>query len=164
MPTPLISNENRARPIDPVRMFSAQPIFACCVAFVALAVAGCHEPRSISVAPPPTADDAALMIRTELYMGLARAGAANVSEAEWAAFLAREVTPRFPDGLTVLSAQGQWLQAGTLVREPSRILVILHAGTPESNAAIESIRAAYIRAFSQDAVLRVDDSVLADFR
>ncbi|MDX2200548.1 MAG: DUF3574 domain-containing protein [Phycisphaerae bacterium] len=151
-----------ARSIAPTTKHAALAV-PVCLAIAALCLAGCRSPGPVSVAPPPVAA-AEPMIRTELYMGLARSGAANVSEADWAAFLAREVTPRFPDGLTVLSAQGQWLQAGTLVREPSRILVILHAGTSESNAAIESIRAAYIRAFSQDAVLRVDDSVLADFR
>ena len=35
-----------------------------------------------------------------------------MSEANWARFLAAEVTPRFPDGFTVLDAKGQWRDAG----------------------------------------------------
>lgn len=103
-------------------------------------------------------------VRTELYMGLARAGLPNVSDAEWAEFLASEVTPRFPRGLTVITAQGQWLQDGSVVREPSRILVLVHARGAEAETAIEAIRTAYCRRFKQDAVMRVDDDVRVRIR
>ena len=46
-------------------------------------------------------------MRTTLYFGLThRAG--RVSESQWQAFLREEVTPRFPDGLTVWQTDGQW--------------------------------------------------------
>src|SRR5690606_41197674 len=48
------------------------------------------------------------MARLELYFGTQRPGGAPVTEAEWAAFLDEKVTPRFPDGLTVLTGNGQW--------------------------------------------------------
>ena len=32
----------------------------------------------------------------------------GIGEAEWRAFLDREVTPRFPSGLSVLDVYGQW--------------------------------------------------------
>jgi hypothetical protein len=41
-----------------------------------------------------------------------------VTPEEWAAFLAKSVTPRFPAGLTVWQASGQWRnESGGVVRE-----------------------------------------------
>src|SRR5260370_450493 len=48
------------------------------------------------------------MQQIELLFGRSIAGHLRVSEAAWSRFLAREITPRFPDGLTVLDAAGQW--------------------------------------------------------
>ena len=50
----------------------------------------------------------AAKIRTTLYFGLSRPKG-SVSELEWQVFLRDEVTRRFPDGLTVWQAEGQWL-------------------------------------------------------
>jgi len=47
------------------------------------------------------------MISAELFFGRG-IGGRTVSEKEFATFLAAEITPRFPDELTVLGAQGQW--------------------------------------------------------
>ncbi len=46
----------------------------------------------------------------------------GVSEAAWTRFVAREMTPRFPDGLTITEATGQWRDPadGTIVREPAK--------------------------------------------
>ena len=53
-------------------------------------------------------------VRTTLYFGLARPKGA-VTELEWQIFLRDEVTRRFPDGLTVWEAEGQWrTPAGTI--------------------------------------------------
>ena len=51
----------------------------------------------------------------------------GVSEADWNRFLDEEVTPRFPDGLTVMSASGQWrdTERGNVVQEPSKVLVVV---------------------------------------
>src|SRR5258705_7403509 len=48
------------------------------------------------------------MQQIELMFGRSIAGHLRVGEAAWARFLAREITPRFPDGLTVLDTAGQW--------------------------------------------------------
>lgn len=97
-------------------------------------------------------------------MGLARKDQPEVTEGEWAAFLEEVVTPRFPDGITVLSARGQWRQGGEVVRESSKALIIFHQQTAGVERAIEEVRAEYVRRFSQDAVLRVDDRVIVRFR
>ncbi len=43
-----------------------------------------------------------------------------ISEERWRAFLDKEVTARFPDGLTVFDAYGQWLFAAPRSRTGSR--------------------------------------------
>ena len=49
-----------------------------------------------------------------------------VTDEAWRGFLAAEVTPRFPDGLTVLDANGQWRgDDDVILRERSKVLLIL---------------------------------------
>src|SRR5437763_6423530 len=60
-------------------------------------------------------------------------GRGSASDARWREFLAREVTPRFPDGLTVYETTGQWRdpQRNVIVRERSRVLrIIIPADAP----------------------------------
>jgi Protein of unknown function (DUF3574) len=95
--------------------------------------------------------------RLELLFGLGKQGGGEVSEEEWRAFLEAEVTPRFPDGLTVLVAYGQWRsRSGEVARDPSRVLVIWHRRGAGGEADIEAIRQAYKTQFSQESVMRVD--------
>src|SRR3546814_16330975 len=83
---------------------------------------------------------------------LVRSGA-PVTETEWAAFLDEEVTPRFPDGLTVLEGNGQWRNSrGIITKETSTVLVILYEPSAEKHTAIEDIRAAYKDRFDQESV------------
>ena len=53
----------------------------------------------------------------ELMFGRKIGDRIGVSEAQWARFLDREITPRFPDGLTVIDTRGQWRDT---VRKPAR--------------------------------------------
>ena len=98
------------------------------------------------------------MLRTELYFGIARRGGGTVGDDEWRAFLRDEITPRFPDGFTVLDARGQWRGSdGELIEEPSRLVIVLYEPTDRrANERIEQIRAAYKSRFDQDAVMRAD--------
>ncbi|RPE76891.1 DUF3574 domain-containing protein [Vulcaniibacterium tengchongense] len=96
-------------------------------------------------------------VRSELYFGVGTEGdaASAISEAQWRAFLDREVTPRFPDGLTVFDAYGQWLFRGRQGPERlnSKVLVILHEDTPQRRGDIEAIRLAWKRASGHQSVL-----------
>jgi hypothetical protein len=78
----------------------------------------------------------------------------GVSEAAWRRFLDREVTARFPDGLTVVSALGQWRDrnTGRVVREPSKLVMIVLPGNADDQARLEAIVAAYKRQFQQQSV------------
>jgi len=74
-----------------------------------------------------------------------RPQADTISEAQWRTFLDKEVTPRFPDGLTVFDAYGQWLFRGDTApnRLRTKVLVVLHEDTPQRRADIEAIRLAW---------------------
>jgi hypothetical protein len=92
-----------------------------------------------------------------LYFGRHSADTLIVTDSAWAAFVTEVITPRFPAGLTVWSATGQWRDAdGRIQREPSFVLeLVLPARAHDTDAAIAAIVAEYKRRFQQEAVLRV---------
>ena len=99
-----------------------------------------------------------------LFFGRNRGGVEVVSDAKWRAFLAEEVTPRFPDGLTVVDAAGQWRgPSGTVERERARMLLVLATPGAEGMRRTGEIAEAYKRTFDQDSVLRVVGSACASF-
>jgi len=92
------------------------------------------------------------MARTELLFG-----AAHVARAQWESFLSREVTPRFPDGLTAFDGYGQWkAPGGKIAKEPSRILLLWHKPGADEDAKIDAIRDVYKKQFRQLSLMRVD--------
>jgi hypothetical protein len=59
------------------------------------------------------------LARLELLFGSTRKDLTPIGEEEWAAFVAAEITPRFPDGLTILTGYGQWRDATGTIVNPS---------------------------------------------
>jgi hypothetical protein len=101
---------------------------------------------------------------TELFLGRDREGGAPVSEAELQGFVDASVTPRFRDGLTMFDANGQYLMNnGTLVRENTKVLVLLHDGGVDRSRDIDAIRDEYKQQFAQESVLRVDSATCVAF-
>lgn len=94
------------------------------------------------------------MIRTELIFGMQRSGMPPVSRAAWQRFVARAISPRFPEGFTVIDAQGGWRGRRGLVREASRILIVWHNGLQQNR--LEALRSTYKKRFNQKSVLRID--------
>jgi hypothetical protein len=90
----------------------------------------------------------------ELLFGRVADGAPSVSEAEFRRFISREVSPRFPDGLTVVNASGRWAaQAGSAMGErPKLVMIVLHGGA-DDQAKVAAIRAAYQAQYHQQSVL-----------
>lgn len=133
------------------------------------------EPPAVCVGPQVPATSASLalqstaapkrfdgdaFVRTELFFGSERPDLPEVSPEEFKAFLDVVVTPCFPDGLTLLTGQGQFRESdGRIVQESSFVLVLLYPldTRKESHARIEAIRALYKEHFLQQSVLRVDD-------
>ena len=99
-----------------------------------------------------------------LFFGRSQGEVEVVSEAAWRTFLAEEVTPRFPDGLTVLNAAGQWRDgSGTIVRERTKLLLVLAPPGAEAMRHTDEIAGAYKRAFGQSSVLRVVTDACVSF-
>lgn len=95
----------------------------------------------------------AAQVRTTLYFGLARPKG-SVSELEWQIFLRDEVTRRFPDGLTVWEAEGQWrTETGSIDHERSKVLLLVHPDTAAARQSVQSVIEAYRKAFEQQSVL-----------
>lgn len=90
----------------------------------------------------------------ELLFGRDIGNRVGVSEADFSRFVAREITPRFPDGLTITDAIGQWRDrdTGKTVREPSKQVEIALPGNDDDATRIDAIVAAYKRNFRQQAV------------
>jgi hypothetical protein len=102
--------------------------------------------------------------RTELFFGLSKPDRSTVTEAELKTFIDQEVTPRFPDGLTLLTGTGQFKDStGKVVKEESKLLILIYPFSRENEHAIEQIRQAYIQAFQQESVLRVDGRSCVSF-
>ena len=107
-----------------------------------------------AVAPAPQCGaTASPQLRTTLYFGLARPKGA-VSELEWQLFLRDQVTVRFPEGLTVWGAQGQWRRPdGAIDHEQSKVLLLVHPDTPAALASVQEVIARYRQTFEQESVL-----------
>lgn len=104
------------------------------------------------------------MTRLELLFGLSIPSGGQVSAREWEEFLAKEVTPRFPEGLTIIDAYGQWRNpTGVITREASKLLLVWYVPDVDSDARVEAIRDAYKARFRQDSVLRVDAAFCVSF-
>jgi hypothetical protein len=68
------------------------------------------------------------------------------------------VTPRFPDGLTLLAGNGQFKDsAGNLIQEGSKLLILLYPFSKDLSRLVDEIREDYKGAFQQESVLRVDE-------
>jgi hypothetical protein len=119
------------------------------VAVLALVFGGCAtEVQERRVMQPAT--------RTELSM---RA----VPGDGWQSFLAEVVTAKFPSGVTVLEANGQWRgQDGKVYHEPSRMVVVVHPSSREANRALEEIRREFKARFGEE-VLRSDTPAMVSF-
>jgi hypothetical protein len=97
--------------------------------------------------------------RTELFFGTARPGGV-VTPKEFQKFVDEKITPRFPDGLTLLKGSGQFRgEDEVVIKEQSFVLILLYPleGFAKSSERIERIRTLYKDQFNQESVLRVDD-------
>lgn len=141
-----------------------KPVFGMLLAAGLLAGCANGAMRGRQVAAHPA--QASQWVRSELYFGIGMAGQVSAAEEKrWRDFLDAEVTPRFPDGLTVVDGYGQWRSPGTAGTETlaSKVLLILHEDTPQRRADIEAIRIAWKRASGDASVLWVEQRANVSF-
>ena len=113
---------------------------------------------------PSCAPGTSPMTKYELFLGQNIGTTGRVSDEEWRRFLTEEVTPRYPDGFTVLDAAGQWRDPmGRVISEESRNLVVIVRDPATELPKITAIRDTYKTRFNQDAVLFVQSQICAGF-
>lgn len=128
------------------------------------AIVAVPKPKATTARLRPQFNKTELWQRTELYFGTQRQGKSDVTDRDFFQFVDDEITPRFPDGLTLLTGYGQFRNAqGDIVQERSKVLILFFPREKGADEKIEEIRAAYKKAFSQESVLRVDSLARISF-
>jgi len=126
------------------------------VALGALGLAACvTQPPKLAVSPQQPCPDGGYRETAELVFGrVSTDGKGGVSEAQFAKFVDGEVTPRFPQGMTVIDAQGRWAPpAGSMIRTPAKMVVIVLPGNADDSKKLEAVRVAYKSRFHQPSAL-----------
>ena len=151
-------------------------LFSCWVLLLSLAgsVGSLHPQATVS--KPATATlkgDAAHpahaqhWVETKLYFGLGPADALDkgVSDAAWRDFLDKEVTARFPAGLSVMDIYGQWQGKDETAPERirSKVLIIDYPATVANAARIQAIRAAWKQRTGDQSVMKVTQAADVSF-
>jgi hypothetical protein len=136
---------------------------------VAVLATGAPAASSATGSSPGSAaaERGASYVETRLFFGTERPdGGAAVTDRQFMDFIDRNVTPSFPDGLTVQDGRGQWRDShGSIERERSYELILLYPAAQASSrdAQIQRIRQDYVALHAQDSVARLDEATSADF-
>ena len=126
---------------------------------LALALSACAE--ADDTACPDNYDS---FTEYRLFFGRGGPDGEVVGEEDWSAFVADTVSTRFPDGLTVLDATGQWREpTGTIQHEDTKLLIMLVEPGNDATERINEISEAYEARFGQESVLRVVGTACTSF-
>ena len=127
---------------------------AALLALGAWALGAC-TPSIVQTVAPTCAAPLRRALQVDLYFG-------EIGPADWRTFLDEEVTPRFPDGLSVIDIYGQYRnQQGTIGRERSKLLVIVVFDAPAHVPRVQAIVDSFRRRHKQESVLRVERPICA---
>ncbi len=129
-------------PFKRIVLFVAAMTFAASSAYAETQASSCHgtqQPRQVA----------------ELLFGRGTGNGRGVSETAWERFVAEQLTPQFPEGLTVTEAIGQWRDPtnGRIGRERSQRVEIVLPGKPDDETRLDAIVKAYERDFHQRSVV-----------
>lgn len=126
---------------------------------VGLVSAGCSD-TDASACPEGSEE----FVRYELFMGRSGPDGEVVDDQAWDTFVSDIVTPRFPDGLTVLDARGQWRDSeGRILKERSKVLVILAPPGEDPGRLVDEVSDEYKSRFNQESVLEVTADACVSF-
>ena len=122
-----------------------------CIGLLLLLLSACA-----AVPAPPCAAGSSAAVLDQLYFGSGRPHGPDVTQQEWSAFVREEIAPRFPQGFSLLEAEGQWRNAdGSVAEERTHVLQLVHPDDAASARAVREIAERYKARFDQEAVLRV---------
>ncbi|MDI1283806.1 MAG: DUF3574 domain-containing protein [Reyranella sp.] len=124
----------------------------------ALLLSACAQPNAPAACTAPLKP----ALEVNLYFGRDIEGRGEVSDSQWAEFVAAEVTPRFPDGLSILNVAGQSRNSqNQTLRERAKLLVVVVFDAPAHRTKVQAIIEAYKKRFDQDGVFRIERPVCA---
>ena len=130
-----------------------KPLLAAIGGAILATVVGISAQSAVAPAPDVCGSASAAQLRTTLYFGTNRPTGA-VSELEWQLFVRDEVTTRFPEGLTVWEALGQWRDPkGNIAQERAKVLLLVHADSEKARLAVQDLITRYRKMFEQESVL-----------
>ena len=131
-----------------------------------IALSGCASETGAETPGPTCRDGFEEFAEYSLFFGRSDStGAEVVSEEAWNEFLEDTVTPRFPDGLTVMNGRGQWqLESGAIQREGTKILYILTEVGDGGLRLLDEISEEYKRRFGQESVLLTSGTTCVSFQ
>jgi hypothetical protein len=137
-----------------------------------LSIIACVSLTACTGGGSPRGDTGACLFTTQrpaleidMYFGRDIPAGGSVTDADWADFVARDVTPRFPGGFTVFDATGQWLspESHQVVREATKVIQLVQPVRGTLPDAVRAVAAAYKTRFKQDAVGIVSKATCAAF-
>ena len=130
-------------------------------------IVACAAPIQAPTHPSPSHSRLGTYVLETLFFGESIKGDGSISESDWQSFLSDVITPRFPLGLTVINANGQWQgPGGAIAHEASKVVMIVYANDDSAtyrSAKIATIDSLYEARFHQESVLRVRSIVQASF-
>lgn len=138
----------RSLPRLPAILAAAASVAACATAPVA-----------------PSCPDGQQRLRTaQLFFGRHIGDTPAVTDEVFRRFADEELTPRFPDGLTILDGGGQWRgPENQLIREAAKIVLIVLPPRGDAMQRVNAVRAAYKARFRQDSVLLITQASCVSF-
>ena len=147
----------------PNRFLKSRTLVLLAVVAFALVLTACAD---VQVTTSECEDGGELWSEYRLFMGRGDGDREVVTDAEWDAFLADTITPRFPDGLSVIDVAGQGANAdGTLEQERTKMLLVLVPPVDETALdRMNEIGAEYKQQFNQNTVLRVVTEACVAFK
>jgi hypothetical protein len=144
------------RPPFSLARLGLRSMFVLATSFAVLTPTPSYAQTNSPCADEPSGSET--FLRTELYFGSAKPDGTAVTPDEFEQFVDQEITPRFPDGLTLLPGMGQFRDStGSIEKERSVLLILLYPldAAGSSSDKIEQIRQTYEYQFQQESVLRV---------
>jgi hypothetical protein len=127
----------------------------CIVLFVSIGF-GCSNAADTAASPQ--------FVATHIYCGRNIPAGGEVSEEQFAAFLETDVTPAFPAGLTAYDTYGQMKTSeGMIVKQKTKVLLLVHDNSQASLDAIHKIVAAYRSKFGNPQVMVMTAPVTPEF-
>jgi len=129
-----------------------------CIVLVIQILQGCSLGQKTVM---PDEQSAVEFVETLLFFGLCKNDLCVskkdfVPEKEWTSFLDNYIVPKFTDGLTVVDSTGQWRnKSGKLIKEKSKIVILVYPSSKKAEESIETIRENYKTLFHQESVLKI---------